>query len=202
MPLSLHDSQINGGTFNNVAGNMSQVFHSHAVRIEGRAGPRLVGDADIFLPSLPPSGSTGAIRQQRASGDLRSVPYAVTNRRHREEEPPPFSDTNSSGSMHITQQAIPYDYARSNQLISAFNPADFAPQASAIYGMFNPELVSTLSVDFENYASLAAAEWVSRLNWCDETASVEGSDECTLCHYEPPPPKGGATVLRRRQLER
>jgi hypothetical protein len=53
MPFSLHDSQIDGGTFNYVAGNMSQVFNSHIVRIEDLAGSRPVEDEERFLPTWP-----------------------------------------------------------------------------------------------------------------------------------------------------
>ncbi|KAJ7044446.1 hypothetical protein C8F04DRAFT_643916 [Mycena alexandri] len=73
-----YGTKIDGGTFNNVSGNMSQVLNSHVVRIEAPTHPPLV-------PRVLPIGSSsfGAIRG-RQDGLRRAAthPYASLSHQH------------------------------------------------------------------------------------------------------------------------
>ncbi|KAJ7846321.1 hypothetical protein B0H14DRAFT_2446390 [Mycena olivaceomarginata] len=78
MAFSLNGTHIEGGTFNSVAGNMSQVFTSHVVPAGvlpgnevSRDHPRLEG-GHRFTGS---SGSIGPIRSQRALRNQDTWPY-------------------------------------------------------------------------------------------------------------------------------
>jgi hypothetical protein len=58
MAFTLNGTQIEGGTFNSVSGNMSQVLNYHVPRIEGRTHPGLAEDAvgprRMSLLPIPP----------------------------------------------------------------------------------------------------------------------------------------------------
>ncbi|KAJ7486530.1 hypothetical protein FB451DRAFT_771118 [Mycena latifolia] len=85
MSFTLNSSHINGGTFNNVSGNMSQVFNSNVVHIG--ADPH-GGSAGGFL--APTGRAIGPIRPQQLARNVQ--PYSITNRSacHRDHgvEPP------------------------------------------------------------------------------------------------------------------
>ncbi|KAJ7794887.1 hypothetical protein B0H14DRAFT_2621488 [Mycena olivaceomarginata] len=94
MAFTLTGTHIDGSTFNNVSGNMSQVLHSHIVRIEAPARPQraqeAVGILRASLLKIPPDEvwsensaptlsheSTGANRGRRhRSRDAVAHPYA------------------------------------------------------------------------------------------------------------------------------
>jgi hypothetical protein len=99
MPFTLNGTQIDGGTFNSVSGNMTQVFNSHVARIEAPMHPRVVQEPGghlrrSLLPSpraftdlsdytaLGPS-SIGPIRR-RPHGSRYSVihPYGARAHKH------------------------------------------------------------------------------------------------------------------------
>jgi hypothetical protein len=92
MSFALNGTHITGGTFNNVSGNMSQVFHSHVphIRLSHPGLRQLEGDGDQALLvehdryTSPDSirGSSGPIRTNRVSRHCNPRPYG---------EPKPFS---------------------------------------------------------------------------------------------------------------
>ncbi|KAJ7478087.1 hypothetical protein FB451DRAFT_181577 [Mycena latifolia] len=83
MSFALNGTHIDGGTFNNVSGNMSQVFNSNVVHIS--ADPH-GGPAGGFLHPAPANRLIGPIRTQRPARNVQ--PYAITGRssRHRNHE--------------------------------------------------------------------------------------------------------------------
>ncbi|KAJ7452913.1 hypothetical protein FB451DRAFT_1145174 [Mycena latifolia] len=83
MSFALNGTRIDGGTFNNVSGNMSQVFNSNVMHIG--ADPH-GGPAGGFLHPAPANRSIGPIRAQRPARNVQ--PYAITGRssRHRNHE--------------------------------------------------------------------------------------------------------------------
>ncbi|KAJ7478120.1 hypothetical protein FB451DRAFT_181824 [Mycena latifolia] len=102
MSFALNGTHIDGGTFNNVSGNMSQVFNSNVVHIsaEPHGGP--VGG---FLHPAPANRSIGPIRTQRPARSVQ--PYAITNSssRYRNHE----MDLRSSNRENQAPQMIAYD---------------------------------------------------------------------------------------------
>ncbi|KAJ7925368.1 hypothetical protein B0H13DRAFT_1130586 [Mycena leptocephala] len=50
MPFTLNGTHINGGTFNNVSGNMSQVIHSHTARVSASKAQRVAGRSRDYPP--------------------------------------------------------------------------------------------------------------------------------------------------------
>ncbi|KAJ7117023.1 hypothetical protein C8R44DRAFT_738889 [Mycena epipterygia] len=61
MSFALNDTHIDGGTFNNVAGNMTQVFNSHVSHARISAG----GEREGIRSFRPSTSSIGAIRAER-----------------------------------------------------------------------------------------------------------------------------------------
>ncbi|KAJ7473196.1 hypothetical protein FB451DRAFT_1089068, partial [Mycena latifolia] len=110
MSFALTGTHIDGGTFNNVSGNMSQVFTSNVVHIAvGGADPH-DGTTGNLLDSTTTGRTIGTIRPQHSSRDQRFQPYAVTDRsphhRNPEMEPAPLS---SSDRRHPMPLMISYD---------------------------------------------------------------------------------------------
>ncbi|KAJ7116988.1 hypothetical protein C8R44DRAFT_983315 [Mycena epipterygia] len=107
MSFALNGTHIDGGTFNNVAGNMTQVFNSHVSNSHARisAGPERT---DGFLPST--TGSIGAIRAHRVSRHKNGEPYAITNHRHRHDhqqsELAHRNSNSTSGYVHGSRATI------------------------------------------------------------------------------------------------
>ncbi|KAJ6590589.1 hypothetical protein DFH09DRAFT_1274049 [Mycena vulgaris] len=64
MSFALNGTQISGGTFNNVSGNMSQVVHSHSVLVGAPAGQRLINGGQ-GLHSMQRGDSFGVVRPPR-----------------------------------------------------------------------------------------------------------------------------------------
>ncbi|KAJ6565886.1 hypothetical protein DFH09DRAFT_462875 [Mycena vulgaris] len=80
MSFALHNTHIDGGTFNNVSGNMSQVVHTHVTHIGAAAGRRLGERAHDSLLAGPRTtdGFIGAIRSKRGSRQGNTGPYATS----------------------------------------------------------------------------------------------------------------------------
>ncbi|KAJ6533412.1 hypothetical protein DFH09DRAFT_1284421 [Mycena vulgaris] len=80
MSFALNGTHIEGGTFNNVCGSMSQVVHTHVTHIRSAPGRRVEDGSDDFL--LAASTTTdrfiGAIRPPRASRHGNVGPYKDT----------------------------------------------------------------------------------------------------------------------------
>ncbi|KAJ6578716.1 hypothetical protein DFH09DRAFT_1148168 [Mycena vulgaris] len=110
MPFTLNSTHIEGGTFNNVAGNMSQVFNSHAVHIRAPAASRHEDGPDS-LPTLTlTDGSIGPIRPQRLLKHQSARPYAIADRSNGN-PPVELPDGCISTSSRDTGNAIlPTDY--------------------------------------------------------------------------------------------
>ncbi|KAJ7501113.1 hypothetical protein B0H11DRAFT_754619 [Mycena galericulata] len=81
MSFALNGTHIEGGTFNNVAGNMSQVFNSHVVHVGASASRRLVeGPRDSLLST---GRSIAAVRFQGVARHEGDRPYDHTDPGHR-----------------------------------------------------------------------------------------------------------------------
>ncbi|KAJ7131063.1 hypothetical protein C8R44DRAFT_699026 [Mycena epipterygia] len=80
MSFALNGTHINGGTFNNVSGNVTQVFNSHVSHVGLSMGAE---PGDGFLASA--TTSIGAIRTDRVSRHRNGEPYAINERRHRQD---------------------------------------------------------------------------------------------------------------------
>ncbi|KAJ7117025.1 hypothetical protein C8R44DRAFT_925889 [Mycena epipterygia] len=96
MSFALNGTHIDGGTFNNVAGNMTQVFNSHVSN--SHAGLERGEDTHAVLPLITSSIST--IRSDRVSRHRNGEPYAI-DRRHRHDDHRselPLSNSNSTSS--------------------------------------------------------------------------------------------------------
>ncbi|KAJ6530458.1 hypothetical protein DFH09DRAFT_1410981 [Mycena vulgaris] len=79
MPFALNNSHISGGNFNNVSGNMTQVFNSQSIRVNARVDQRLVeGSHGVRDPDS--NDSTRVIRGSRGYFNFR--PYDIANRRN------------------------------------------------------------------------------------------------------------------------
>ncbi|KAJ7926419.1 hypothetical protein B0H13DRAFT_2653849 [Mycena leptocephala] len=81
MPFAFHGTHISGGNFNNVSGNMTQVFNSHAMHVDTRPDQALIDGAQRVLPSRTVNHSFGAIRVPTAR-QHGFRPYAIANRVH------------------------------------------------------------------------------------------------------------------------
>ncbi|KAJ7473191.1 hypothetical protein FB451DRAFT_1398333 [Mycena latifolia] len=78
MSFALTGTHIDGGTFNNVSSNMSQVFNSNVVHIAvGGADPH-DGTTGNLLDSTTTGRTIGTIRPQHSSRDQRFQPYVPT----------------------------------------------------------------------------------------------------------------------------
>jgi hypothetical protein len=66
MPFALNDTHIEGGTFSNVAGNMSQVLNLHVVHLKESAGGRLKDDPRDFCTFSRDFDPELNLKQQRA----------------------------------------------------------------------------------------------------------------------------------------
>ncbi|KAJ7106298.1 hypothetical protein C8R44DRAFT_886172 [Mycena epipterygia] len=108
MSFALNGTHIDGGTFNTVAGNMTQVFNSHISHAGISAGTEQVEDTHALLPST--TGSISAIRADRASRHGSGLPYAITDRGHRhgyhQSELPYRHDNSTSGYIHASRTTI------------------------------------------------------------------------------------------------
>ncbi|KAJ7478131.1 hypothetical protein FB451DRAFT_1131487 [Mycena latifolia] len=85
MSFALNGTHIDGSTFNNVSGNMSQVLNSHVHLNAMPENPR-GGNGVNLLHSAPANRSIGPIRAQRLARNVQ--PYAITDRssRHRDHQ--------------------------------------------------------------------------------------------------------------------
>ncbi|KAJ7478157.1 hypothetical protein FB451DRAFT_182137 [Mycena latifolia] len=137
MSFALNGTHINGGTFNNVSGNMSQVFNSNVVHIG--ADPH-GGPAGGYLHQEPINHSIGPIRAQRPARNVQ--PYAITDRssRHRNHERElPSSDRENQIPRMIGYDIGSYGVAGD---ISQFAP----PMGSNANGeSYNPTNTSNIS---------------------------------------------------------
>ncbi|KAJ6530506.1 hypothetical protein DFH09DRAFT_150107 [Mycena vulgaris] len=80
MPFALDNTHISGGSFNNVSGNMTQVFNSQATHVNAPVDQRLVeGSHGVRDPGI--KDFTGAIRGSRGHSNFR--PYEIANRGNR-----------------------------------------------------------------------------------------------------------------------
>ncbi|KAJ6530475.1 hypothetical protein DFH09DRAFT_1410996 [Mycena vulgaris] len=80
MPFALDNTHISGGSFNNVSGNMTQVFNSQAINVNGPVDQQLLkGSHEARDRGI--NGSTGVIRGSRGHSDFR--PYDIANRGNR-----------------------------------------------------------------------------------------------------------------------
>ncbi|KAJ7117041.1 hypothetical protein C8R44DRAFT_983337 [Mycena epipterygia] len=135
MSFALNGTHIDGGTFNNVAGNMTQVLNSHVSNSHARisAGTER-GERKQGLMSST-TGSIGAIRGDRVSRHRNGEPYGIADRRHRHEHHQselPHRNSNSTSSYDVqasratiapSQYNTRSVYATNNEAISAFNSA-------------------------------------------------------------------------------
>ncbi|KAJ6531510.1 hypothetical protein DFH09DRAFT_1284845 [Mycena vulgaris] len=84
MAFSLNGTHIEGSTFNNVSGNMSQVYNSHVVHVgprlllhDAREDRPLIAGVHDFPAAARTHGSIGPIRTQRALRNQDTRPYGV-----------------------------------------------------------------------------------------------------------------------------
>ncbi|KAJ7805600.1 hypothetical protein B0H14DRAFT_3153377 [Mycena olivaceomarginata] len=112
--FSLNGTHIEGGTFNSVAGNMSQVFNSHVVPAGllpgnevSRDHPRLEGGHRFTAITTGSSGSIGPIRSQRALRNQDTQPYGHLRPQiqHVDDQPEP-----SYSSQSPTPQTVALTY--------------------------------------------------------------------------------------------
>ncbi|KAJ7098957.1 hypothetical protein C8R44DRAFT_888794 [Mycena epipterygia] len=143
MPFVLNGTHIEGGTFNNVAGNMTQVFNSHVSHVgisEGRSGE----GTHALLHSTP--SSIGAIRTDRVSRQRSDRPYDVTDRRrrddHQESDPPPMNGGRDSPSrdMHTGQATRASPPAQQDIIPHQSPPGSFEPISNHIYNSIGGDL--------------------------------------------------------------
>ncbi|KAJ7098989.1 hypothetical protein C8R44DRAFT_811030 [Mycena epipterygia] len=133
MSFSLNGTHIDGGTFNNVAGNMTQVFNSHVSHARMSVGGEREG-IHSFLSST--TGSIGAIRSDRVSRHRNGEPYAITNHRHhhdhQQSELVHRNSNSTSGYVHSRRATIALApaqhntiarYSPNNQITSTFDAA-------------------------------------------------------------------------------
>ncbi|KAJ7478112.1 hypothetical protein FB451DRAFT_1365785 [Mycena latifolia] len=124
MSFALNGTHIDGGTFNNVSGNMSQVFNSHVhLNAPGLRGENAGG----LLQSRSAARTIGAIRSQRPARQLNFQPYAITNRsarhRHHEMELSPLNPTTAG---HRGNPILPgISYVEGNAVVGDIT--QFAP---------------------------------------------------------------------------
>ncbi|KAJ7098962.1 hypothetical protein C8R44DRAFT_859576 [Mycena epipterygia] len=137
MSFALNGTHIDGGTFNNVAGNMTQVFNSHVSHARISAGPERGQGMHTFIPST--TGSIGAIRAHRRSRHRNGEPYDVADRRdrhgdHQLELPHSNSNSTSAYDAHASRATIAHApaqddtiavYSPNNWITSAFNSTQF-----------------------------------------------------------------------------
>ncbi|KAJ6488332.1 hypothetical protein DFH09DRAFT_1377670 [Mycena vulgaris] len=83
MAFSLNGTHIEGSTFNNVSGNMSQVYNSHVVHVgprllvhDAREDRPLIAGVRDFPAAATTRGSIGPMRNQRALRNQDTRPYA------------------------------------------------------------------------------------------------------------------------------
>ncbi|KAJ6530483.1 hypothetical protein DFH09DRAFT_1285032 [Mycena vulgaris] len=108
MPFTLDNTHISGGNFNNVSGNMTQVFNSQAVHVNVPVDQRLVeGSHGVRDPGI--NDFTGVIRGSRGHSSFR--PYDIANRgnRYRPEILPNLSghsSNNIQAGVHNTMHHV------------------------------------------------------------------------------------------------
>ncbi|KAJ7834134.1 hypothetical protein B0H14DRAFT_3142429 [Mycena olivaceomarginata] len=104
MAFSLNGTHIKGGTFNSVAGNMSQVFNSHTIPAGllpgnevSRDHPQLEGGHRFTAITTGSSGSIGPIRSQRAlrNEDRRPYGHLRPQIQHVDDQPEPSDSLQS-----------------------------------------------------------------------------------------------------------
>ncbi|KAJ7898088.1 hypothetical protein B0H13DRAFT_2275787 [Mycena leptocephala] len=103
MSFALNGTHIDGGTFNNVSGNMSQVFNSHVVHVEAPPGQRLVDGPSERQHS---TSSGGAMIPKRLSRQGSSWPYGIGGR-NRSVYYPESSRTASTSDVSAAAKSTP-----------------------------------------------------------------------------------------------
>ncbi|KAJ6530512.1 hypothetical protein DFH09DRAFT_1370716 [Mycena vulgaris] len=126
MPFTLENTRISGGNFNNVSGNMTQVFNSRAVLVNVPADQRLA-EGSHGVRGI--NGSIGVIRGSRGHSSFR--PYDIGNRgnRYRPEIPPNprgrFSNNGRAGVETAINYVGPGDIGDSSISIADLDPGQF-----------------------------------------------------------------------------
>ncbi|KAJ6530510.1 hypothetical protein DFH09DRAFT_1370715 [Mycena vulgaris] len=108
MPFALDNTHISGGSFNNVSGNITQVFNSQAVHVNAPVEQRLVEGSNGVRDSGI-NDFIGAIRGSRGHSNFR--PYEIANRgnRYRPEilpNPSRHSSNNIQAGVHNTMHHV------------------------------------------------------------------------------------------------
>ncbi|KAJ6565969.1 hypothetical protein DFH09DRAFT_984206, partial [Mycena vulgaris] len=141
MSFALTGTHIDGGTFNSVSGNMSQVYNSHVVHLSAPADPRPPNVVDGLTSSTLTTGSIERLRPQRTVRDENTGPYAIADRGHRHRhhqdiQPPDWNGPSLGESGNALR---PTDAAENIGRMAACDPLAFAPPRTI---GFSPDNIS------------------------------------------------------------